>query len=99
MLFVCFHCNSVDVQVTRVGGAFGGKSQYPPLIAAAAAIAANSLDRYFSLISLTTVTITPLAFIKSLYILESCLSKGPFQRVLSFLGNIIKKNEAVNIHL
>ena len=39
---------SVDVQVTRVGGAFGGKYQYPPKIAAACAVAAQKLDRYVS---------------------------------------------------
>lgn len=36
---------SVDVQVTRVGGAFGGKYHYPPQIAAATAVAAKVLDR------------------------------------------------------
>jgi len=42
---------SVDVQVTRIGGGFGGKYQYPPLIAAAAATAARSLDRYYDCIN------------------------------------------------
>ncbi len=37
---------SVDVKVTRIGGGFGGKYQYPPLVAAATAVAAKALDRY-----------------------------------------------------
>jgi len=36
---------SVNVEVNRVGGAFGGKFEYPPMIAGAVAVAVYHLDR------------------------------------------------------
>eukprot|EP00794_Sanderia_malayensis_P005903 gene5903-6588_t len=39
------NASSVDVQIPRIGGGFGGKISYPSQFAAALAIASNALDR------------------------------------------------------
>lgn len=39
------NASSVDVEVPRVGGAFGGKTSYPARFAAAATVAANALSK------------------------------------------------------